>query len=223
MIARRSLDRIYRIFQNGSPPRALNDYATHIPILIGLGRIREIKRVLEFGCGHYSTLTFLNRCAFAHLEKLESIENDVSWAATIRKTVIGDARWSLKFVSSEIADCVFDLDLEQFDLILIDDSKTSTQRAATIRAVAHRRPQHPWIVIHDYEVDEYRAAANGFRHRHAFRAFNPQTGLVANDATEARHLRRFLKAKSSCLQPDDIGGWIKCFSSEFKHSSEFKL
>jgi predicted O-methyltransferase YrrM len=62
-----------------------NDYATHVPILIGLARMREIKNVLEFGCGHYSTLTFLNRAAFPHLVKLHSIENDSSWSETIRE------------------------------------------------------------------------------------------------------------------------------------------
>src|SRR5689334_1154503 len=34
-----------------SAPRAENDYATHVPILIGLARMREIRNVLEFGCG----------------------------------------------------------------------------------------------------------------------------------------------------------------------------
>ena len=199
-----------------SVPRASNDYSTHLPILIGLARIRQIMSVLEFGCGFYSTLTFLNRFAFPDLERLESVENDVSWAQTIRSPVGDDARWTLKLVDGEIADSVSDLDLEQFDLILIDDSKTSTQRAATIRAVAHQRPQHPWIVIHDYEVDEYRAAAKGFKHQYAFKAFNPQTGLVSNGITEVRDLDRFLKEKSNSLQPDDIGCWTECLSSEFK-------
>src|SRR5215212_3358405 len=82
-----------------STPRARNDYATHVPILIGLARLREIKTVLEFGCGHYSTLTFLNRSAFPDLEKLQSIENDDTWAATVQKAA-SDDRWTLKLVNS---------------------------------------------------------------------------------------------------------------------------
>ncbi len=39
----------------------------------------------------------------------------------------------LSVVPGEIADSVADLDLEAFDLILVDDSKSSAQRAATIR------------------------------------------------------------------------------------------
>src|SRR6185436_8496577 len=159
---------------------ALNDYATHIPVLIGLARRRAVRNVLEFGCGRYSTLTFLNRSAFPHLERLHSVENDDSWAATIQEVAKDDPRWTLRLVNGEISESVLDLDLEAFDLILIDDSKTSTQRAATIRAVASKQPQHPWIVIHDFEVEEYREAASGFKHRYRFRAYNPETGVVAN-------------------------------------------
>src|ERR1051326_6007095 len=81
-----------------APPRALNDYATHIPMLIGLARLREMRSVFEFGCGKYSTLTFLNRSAFPHLERLCSIENDESWAATIQNAAQADQRWALNLV-----------------------------------------------------------------------------------------------------------------------------
>jgi predicted O-methyltransferase YrrM len=131
-----------------SVPRARNDYSTHLPILIALAHLRKIKTVLEFGCGHYSTLTFLNRSAFPDLERLHSIENDASWAEIIRG-VTHDQRWRLQVVDGEIAESVSLLDLEAFDLILIDDSKTSAQRKATIRAVASRWPQRAWITIHD--------------------------------------------------------------------------
>src|SRR5215211_1810321 len=93
-----------------STPRALNDYATHIPILIGLARLREIRNVLEFGCGNYSTLTFLNRSAFPHLERLHSVENDDVWAATIQDTAHNDNRWTLRLVNAEMSEAVSDLE-----------------------------------------------------------------------------------------------------------------
>jgi len=190
-------------------PRALKDYATHVPVLIGLARMREIRNVLEFGCGYYSTLTFLNRTAFPHLERLHTVENDTSWSETINEVAKTDERWTLQLVRGEIANCIAKLDLERFDLILIDDSKTSTQRAATIRAVAGKQPQRPWIAIHDFEVDEYKAAASGFRQRHKFTAFNPETGLVSNSIINTRHLARLLKENSKALQPDDVNAWIR--------------
>jgi predicted O-methyltransferase YrrM len=191
-----------------STPRARNDYATHVPILIGLSRLRKIRNVLEFGCGNYSTLTFLNRSAFPHLERLHSIENDDSWAATIQETVKDD-RWTLQLVNGEIADSV--ADLESFDLILIDDSKTSVQRAATIRAVARKQPQHPWIVIHDFEVDEYREAATGFKQRHRFRGYNPETGVVGNQVVDLKRMDRVIRSKAKVFEPDAIEKWMEVF------------
>ena len=193
-----------------SAPRARNDYATHVPILIGLTRLREIRAVLEFGCGHYSTLTFLNRSAFPDLEKLQSVENDASWAETIQEAT-RDQRWHLQLVEGEIAESVSLLDLEAFDLILIDDSKNSAQRKATIRAIASRWPQRAWIVIHDYEVAEYRNAARGFKHRYTFKAYNPQTGLACNNRAPVNSLNQVLKKKSKTLQPDDVEGWSRAF------------
>jgi hypothetical protein len=195
-------------------PRAANDYATHVPILIGLAQRGEIKNVLEFGCGYYSTLTFLNRAAFPHLERLTSVENDDAWAETLCEAAKDDERWSLKLIEGEISDFVSQLDLEVFDLILIDDSKTSVQRSATIRNIAHQQPQHPWIVIHDFEVDEYQRAASGFRQRHRFRAYNPETGLIWNNGNEPRDVRSFdrvLKRGAKTLAPDNIEAWRRLF------------
>ena len=197
-----------------STPRAQNDYATHIPILIGLARLREIRNVLEFGCGNYSTLTFLNRGAFPHLQRLLSIENDAEWAETLCKTAKDDTRWRLYLVEGEICDSVAQLDLEAFDLILIDDSKTSAQRAATIRNVVGKQPQHPWIVIHDFEVEEYQRSASGFRQRYRFKAYNPDTGLFWNNGSgpsRLRSFRRTLNNNAKALHPDDVSGWINTF------------
>lgn len=197
-----------------STPRARNDYATHVPILIGLAQIRKIRNVLEFGCGYYSTFTFLNRSAFPDLERLQSVENDAAWAETIRETANDDDRWTLKLVNGEIANAVSSLELESFDLILIDDSKNSEQRSATIRSVAKKQPQHPWIVIHDFEIEEYRKAAGPFKKRHAFTAYNPETGLVCNESIDIKLLTSVLKYRAKNLEPDDLDGWLGSFRNQ---------
>lgn len=195
--------------------RAKNDYATHVPVLVGLAMVRRVESVLEFGCGHYSTNTFLNRSAFPHLQRLASVENDPVWGEQIRTAVKHDGRCAVALVTGPMSDAVSDFDLESFDLILIDDSTTSEQRAATIRAIANHKPRRPWIVIHDYEIEDYRRAAAGFSRRHAFKAFNPHTGLVFNTADscrrELKNLDRSLKENNAKLEPDDVAGWIGAF------------
>ena len=88
------------------PPRAENAYATHVPVLIGLAAIRPVERVLEFGCGHYSTKTFLKRSIFPNLKELQSVENDADWAETIREAVKDDARSVVTVVSGAMSDAV---------------------------------------------------------------------------------------------------------------------
>src|SRR5690242_3885967 len=104
------------------PPRAENAYATHVPVLIGLAAIRSVRRVLEFGCGHYSTKTFLQRAAFPDLDELQSVENDRGWAETMRAATRDDPRSTVTVVDGAISAAVSTFDLEAFDLILVDDS-----------------------------------------------------------------------------------------------------
>ena len=193
------------------PPRAENAYATHLPVLIGLAAIRPLRRVLEFGCGHYSTKTFLQRSVFPELEELQSVENDRSWAETMRELIEHDPRSSLTVVSGAMSAAVRNFDLEAFDLILVDDSTNAEDRAATIRALASLHPSNPWLVIHDYEVEEYRTASSAFKQRFAFKAYNPHTGLVANSGlpSAVRTLDQQLKNHCSRLAPDNTESWLR--------------
>ena len=194
------------------PPRARNDYATHLPVLIGVAGIRKVERVLELGCGNYSTKTFLNRAAFPHLKELRSVENDPLWARTMRLGVAGDSRCTITFTSGSIADAISTINLEEFDLIFVDDSTSAEQRVATITALSALHPQNPWTVIHDYEVAEYQRAATRFSHRFIFDAYNPATGVVFNfrneRQTDLKHLKQRLNTHRSRLEPDDIDGWL---------------
>lgn len=193
------------------PPRAENAYATHVPVLVGLGSIRRIERVLEFGCGHYSTKTFLQRSVFPDLKVVHSVENDARWAATIREAVKGDLRCVVTVVDGAIGNVVRKFDLETFDLIFVDDSTSAEERAATIRALASLMPANPWLVIHDYEVEAYRRACAPLKQQFTFKAYNPQTGLAANGklTSDLRTLDRLLKSHSSRLRPDNVEGWLK--------------
>ena len=192
-------------------PRAENDYATHVPVLIGLATMRRIERVLEFGCGHFSTRTILKRSVFPDLKELHSVENDAGWAETIRAAVKDDCRSFVTVVSGAMSAAVREFDLETFDLILVDDSASWEQRVETIRALSSLRPVNPWLVIHDYEVEEYRRAAAAFKQRFAFKAYNPHTGVVSNG--ESTHglktLDQLLKENSARVAADNVEGWLR--------------
>jgi len=197
-------------------PRAKKDYATHIPALIGLARWKQIRSVLELGSGLYSTATFLNKTSFPDLQVLDSFETDSGWADTMKAVISGDPRASLKVAGGTMAAALSDFQLNNYDLIFIDDSVSAEDRARTILAVHERNPGNSLVVIHDFEVSQYRNVARCFHHRYAFRAFNPETGVAWQNGIATsdafKKIDAVMKRHADRLEPDDLEGWISAFS-----------
>jgi predicted O-methyltransferase YrrM len=201
---------------SGTAPRSSKEYATHIPILVALGQHFRIEQVLELGCGNYSTPTFLNQRAFRNVKRLYSFDNDESWIKKVNAQVGNDPRYYPHFIDGQVSSTLFETSLEKFDLVFVDDSTSAEERGQTIRSLSARKPSNVLVVIHDYEVNEYRAAAADFEHRHTFKAFTPQTAVVWNGniaSTELiRRLQTQIKRFARTIEPDDVDGWLKVLS-----------
>jgi len=195
----------------GPVARAEKDYATHIPVLLSLAQAIKVEKVLELGCGEYSTLTFLNTTAFPSLVTLDSLETDQAWLDKISEVVGDDSRLRSRFVPGAMLTAIEETNLDEYDLIFVDDSTTSEERSATITALSRRQPKRPVIVIHDFEVQAYRHAAKTFQHQFTSRAFNPQIGIVWNgekDLTKAlRRAEAVMKRYAKKLDPDNVREW----------------
>jgi len=163
------------------PPKSGDAYLTHMPVLLALGRSLEVKRVLELGCGRFSTLTFMDRDHFPVLERLDSVENDKDWAAQVVALSGDDGRLNMHVVEGAVAESLSGFDLDTYDLIFIDDALTRDERVRTIRTVGAALPKHAIVVIHDYDMLVYRKAARCFRHRYRFTALYPNTGIAWNE------------------------------------------
>jgi predicted O-methyltransferase YrrM len=202
---------------SGVAARAEKDYATHIPILLGLARVTKVENVLELGCGDYSTRMFLNSTAFPSLVSLHSLETDQAWLDKIHAAVGDDPRVSTQFVSNGMRSMIDQMNLEKYDLIFVDDSTSADDRAATIRAISANRPQRAVVAIHDFEIQAYREAAAAFQNQFTFKAFNPQTGIVWNgDKDLSKALRKtssVIKHFAEKVQPDDVSGWQVALSA----------
>ncbi len=175
-----------------------------------------IRRVLELGAGGYSTPTFLNRSVFSDLIHLQSIETDPTWLTKISDKAEGDSRLKLTLVEKPLWRAVKDLDIVPFDLIFIDDSTSVLERAATIREIANKGSGKNIVVIHDFEIDEYRRAARLFPHRVAFEAFIPMTGVVwSSFPANGRALKRLnslIARHSRLLAPESVTDWAEIIS-----------
>src|SRR5215510_13473279 len=143
----------------GTVPRAEKDYATHVPILVGLANAVAIKKVLELGCGEFSTLTFLNRFVFPDLVQLDTFENDQFWLDRICELTGEDSRVTTNYADGDIDKVVQRINVDEYDLIFIDDSTSADQRARTIAEIASKQCK-ALVAIHDFEVHEYQKAAS---------------------------------------------------------------
>jgi predicted O-methyltransferase YrrM len=219
--ATRKLRSLKAIFRPALPPRASNDFATHVPVLVGLADAFPIRSVLELGCGRFSTLTFLNRSPFPQLERLDSLETDPAWVNTVEKLVGKDSRFSLSLVENT-AQSISQRPIDDYDLVLIDDATEAYHRVATIEAVT-RTARTPLVAIHDFEFEPYRDASRRFRHRFEFLAFHPTTAVLWNRADvnkqTLRRVAEVLRLNAACIAPDDGAAWKAAFTSRSRATS----
>ena len=215
---RRLVRRLRRALTPKLAPLADNPYTTHMPVLAAVARLLPVQRVLEFGCGEYSTLTFLNREVFPNLERLDSYENKQSWAELVRQRSGDDSRLTLTTVAGSMSSVVDGIDSSAYDLVFLDDSTNLADRSqATMEAVAVNAHLRNVLIIHDFEHQAYRAAAYPFGRSFRFTALNPNTGVVWRDAelrrADLKSVNRSIKVRRKSCRPDDVAAWSKVFAS----------
>jgi len=176
----RSISAARRSFSAPAGARALNPYASHVPVLGLLGRTYKVRRVLEFGSGRYSTTSFLNPELFPLLEELHSFETDPNWYHVMREFHRNDSRLTLTMTTERMSRVAERMDYSLYDLVFVDDSNTARLRFETIRAVAERCRAATLVVLHDYDNPLYRLAAHSFRHRWVLRTVLPHTCVASN-------------------------------------------
>ncbi len=137
---RRAFGAIRKVTRRRLPPRSALDYATHVPILVGIGCSLKIAKILEFGAGFYSTLTFLNRSVFPDVTSVSTIESNSDWISKVYVAAKDDPRLRMRHVPEPIESILSELDLAEYDLVLVDSSTEAARRAALIRKVS--RPIH---------------------------------------------------------------------------------
>lgn len=193
-------------------PANLTPFATHLPILVALAKMCNVRRVLELGSGTFSTPLYLNRGVFPDLEMLVSYEDDPEWLDVVMDAVGKDVRLDLRMVEA-VRNAIPD-DLSRFDLIFVDDSRTTAERSTTIANIAQACPSG-LVVIHDFEQRRYRIAARGFTHRFVFSTFTPQVGVCWNDLSlSLKKLReaRTLIAGNAKTAVTDVERWSSVLS-----------
>lgn len=128
-------------------------YGSHLPVLQAIGSKLngQIKCVVEYGAGKYSTPAFCDRKMFPSVEKVESHESNMKWMSGLQNH-IQDDRWHCYY--TPLSAMAKNVDPEA-DLVLIDcdtidetdDEKRFLHRRQLIDAYALH--EHPLVVVHD--------------------------------------------------------------------------
>ncbi len=194
------------------PRRSDAPYTTHLPVLIMLGQVRRIERILEFGSGEYSTLAFTDKRIFPYLEALDSYENDETWAEKMRVRLAGNERVRVRYCAARMSDVAECIELDGYQLIFVDDSESWEERTKTIEVITSKEPMAT-VVIHDYEVKQYRKAAEGFRLKHRFAALTPNTGVLSNERQFSRgpfrRLAKAIREDPAARSITQVDGWYR--------------
>ena len=183
-----------------------DNYSSHLLVFDKIFAGFEIKKVLEFGMGRYSTTFFVEHC-----ESVTSVEQESQqWYETM-KAEINSPNWYHFFQSDpRLLFEHFDAANEKFDLVFSDGA---AQTRSLVANLAMER-NVPWVVLHDAEKIWYyrwnllNIPSNytrfNFRHREGCQKVT--TILANNHAPVLEHLviaehDRILQAYSSPSQP----------------------
>jgi len=168
-------------------------YGTHVPVLRALGRFmgEGAKRVVEYGAGNFSTMTFLDTDHFPNVVSVLSYESDSHWAMDLQSRIHDDR---LSIYLTPIDRMIDNLHDDDADIVLIDcDEKPPADergrpnpdrfdaRIALIRA--YQDNQRAVVVVHDSNFASIGPVVESstYRHRFTFKPrFGPSTTVLSN-------------------------------------------
>jgi hypothetical protein len=214
---RRWVRKLYQL-SIGLGPRSDQPYATHVPVLVGVAAALKPKRLIEFGSGSFSTLSFLDDVVFPSLEEVRSYENNEEWFKQIQAKSRGSSRVDLQYFAGDMYRAVAGANVAAADMIFLDDSPSAEERVKTVKEVSRLCGDGPIAVIHDYEMLKLRLVAHKFEHCVAFEAFNPQCCAVWHGHPERRPIledvSRTIQQHAGAVPPTDARAWIEVFTAQ---------
>lgn len=164
-------------------------YSSHQPLLISVARVMEIRRVVEFGSGLFSTTLFLDTNHFPHLQSLLSFEDNPEWFAKIVAEIVpqeimykthlyksADGNEKCRMCCCSEKDALL-LSAEcKADLVFVDGTSPKWRNSTAI----HAKKIAPLVVMHDAENRRYSEAINAFKYRFLYKKRIPYTALLSD-------------------------------------------
>ena len=157
-------------------------YGTHIPLLKIVAANFCITSVIEFGCGNYSTLTFLNKKIFKDLKSIVSLECKKKWYKIIKRKV-KDNRFKIIYNNEEKL-----LEIAKThapsDLVFVD-GKSRVMREKT---AFYGRNFSDLVILHDAENPEYKRAIQSYKFCYLYTKLLPNTAVLSDSIDLSKSL-----------------------------------
>lgn len=168
-------------------------YGTHVPVLRALGQFLgdKAQRIVEYGSGVFSTMTFIDPRAFPHATSIVSYEANPQWIDRLQQHIGVDDRWSIYMTP---LDRMIDNLHEDVDVVLIDcdekppvdaDGRRNADRFDARIALIQAYQHHPAavVIVHDSNFSDLNPVVeqSAYRHRMTYKPrFGPQTTVLSN-------------------------------------------
>jgi len=161
-------------------------YGSHMGALGDIGAAFDIRTVTEYGCGNFSTLTFLDRTIFPHVERVISYEHEEEWFEHFSEKCKDDSRLRMQLCHAERMPSVT-WGAEAPDLIMIDngpDEEYETAYEIRARLFQLASSSQAIVVLHDIDFHKTIGEAFGqvdYEHKMIYRPDSgPCTGVASN-------------------------------------------
>jgi len=143
-------------------------HGTHVPMLRAIGQSMRIGRVIEFGCGLFSTKTFLDTTYFPNLASLFSYETDQKWLGKL--SFLKDRRWKPIKISKTAVHLQKITYPKNIDLVFVDGPwahrKHILQKMNYLARI---------YVIHDFGINRWQSQRSKPKYVHLWPASHMHT------------------------------------------------
>lgn len=155
-------------------------FSTHQPVLMAIPKWKKIYSAVEFGCGNYSTLTFLDKKYFPDLKFLLSFESDKTWARKISKRIKDSRHIIITMREKKSIDNFGNIMKEHNllpDLVFVDGEKPQYR----IPSALVSKNYSDLIVAHDVENQIYHSIFGFFKKSFVYKILVPYTAILSDN------------------------------------------
>lgn len=158
---------------------------SHIPVIVLMSLLFPVRKVLECGSGLISTLVFCDTKIYSEIEQFDSLENgSLNYANNVCASMGSHkSGYKLHYSFVKMTKFVNNFDINLYDLVLLDDSDSLEDRAATIYNVT-KKANRPIILIHDFEQKLYQQAVQSEFRKFVFDTVEPFTAVLWKKESE---------------------------------------